>query len=153
MATVIKKEHVEFIRLVANGTNQSEAYSLTYPNKSLTKGTIKVESSKLAKKYAKEIAEAHQINKDIAEAANKDAIGKTAEMTILTSAKRQEVLSKMILKPDTSNVDIIKAISELNKMDGSHAPKQIEAKVENHVIPELNAEQIKALNAGIEKQY
>ncbi len=48
-------DHSVFINHVANGVNQSDAYILTYPNKVLTKGTIKVESSKLAKKYAKEI--------------------------------------------------------------------------------------------------
>lgn len=150
---VTPANHIEFIRLVSTGTNQMDAYKLTNGNSKVTEGAAKTGGSKLAKKYAKEIAEAHQINKDIVDVANKNAIVKAAEMTILSSAERQEILSLMVLDNKSNNTDKIKAIAELNKMDGSYAPSKVEAKVESHVVPDLNPEQIKALNDGIEGKY
>ena len=133
-------QHIEFIRLVANGLGNSEAYSLTYPNKSLTKGTLKVESSKLAKKYAKEIDEQRLINKSIVDLANKDTIVKTSEMHLMSVARRMEILSDIaegkipLNKPMVCDgvielvpivpdwMDRKSAIAELNKMCGDYAP-------------------------------
>ena len=133
-------KHTEFIRLVANGTNQSEAYILTNPNKNLTKGTIKVESSKLAKKYADLINEERERLRKVVEAANDSKVSEIAQMNIMGKAERMELLTKMAkgeLKIKTPFViagkimeypaeptasDRRAAIAELNKMAGDYAP-------------------------------
>ena len=136
-------KHTEFIRLVANGTNQSEAYVLTNPNKHLTKGTIKVESSKLAKKYADLIDKEREKLKAIVEEAQSNRVAEIAQMNIMTSAERMEFLTKMakgevkVKQPFVIGGKIMEypseptfaerraAIAELNKMDGSYAPTQV----------------------------
>jgi len=128
--------------LVAGGTNQSEAYVLTNPNKNLTKGTIKVESSKLAKKYALLINEERERLRKVVEAANDSKVSEIAQMNIMGKAERMELLTKMAkgqLKIKTPVViagkimeypaeptasDRRAAIAELNKMDGSYAPAE-----------------------------
>ena len=138
----ISAKHSEFIMLVAGGTNQSEAYVLTNPNKNLTKGTIKVESSKLAKKYALLINEERERLRKVVEAANDSKVSEIAQMNIMGKAERMELLTKMAkgqLKIKTPVViagkimeypaeptasDRRAAIAELNKMDGSYAPAE-----------------------------
>lgn len=133
-------KHSEFIMLVAGGTNQSEAYVLTNPNKNLTKGTIKVESSKLAKKYALLINEERERLRKVVEAANDSKVSEIAQMNIMGKAERMELLTKMAkgeLKIKTPFViagkimeypaeptasDRRAAIAELNKMAGDYAP-------------------------------
>ena len=142
-------KHTEFIRLVANGTNQSEAYILTNPNKHLTKGTIKVESSKLAKKYADLIDKEREILKVIVEEAQSNRVAEIAQMNIMTSVERMEFLTKMakgevkVKQPFVIGGKIMEypseptfaerraAIAELNKMDGSYAPTKLDSKNEN----------------------
>ena len=92
----IPKNHKEFIRLVADGTAQDEAYRLTSPNKSLTKATSRVEGSKLAKKYALEIQQAKEKASDIVEQANNDKDVQIALKSILTKAEVDAVNSSMI---------------------------------------------------------
>ena len=136
-------KHTEFIRLVANGTNQSEAYVLTNPNKHLTKGTIKVESSKLAKKYADLIAEQRDNLKKVVEEAQNSKVAEIAQKRIMSSAERMEWLTKLVdgtikakrpfvvggkimeYPEEPSHSDRVKALAELNKMDGSYAPTQV----------------------------
>lgn len=136
----ISSKHSEFIMLVAGGTNQSEAYVLTNPNKNLTKGTIKVESSKLAKKYALLINEERERLRKVVEAANDSKVSEIAQMNIMGKAERMELLTKMAkgeLKIKTPFViagkimeypaeptasDRRAAIAELNKMAGDYAP-------------------------------
>lgn len=136
-------KHQEFIKLVAKGTNQSEAYTLTNPNKNLTKGTIKVESSKLAKKYAELIAQERKRIKEIVQAAQDQSIATVAQMHILSAAERMEWLTKLVsgeikakrpfviggkimeYPEEPSHNDRIKALAELNKMDGSYAPQKV----------------------------
>lgn len=136
-------KHTEFIRLVANGTNQSEAYVLTNPNKNLTKGTIKVESSKLAKKYAELIAQERERLRKVVEAANDSKVSEIAQKRIMSAAERMEWLTKLVdgtikakrpfvvggkimeYPEEPSHSDRVKALAELNKMDGSYAPTQV----------------------------
>jgi hypothetical protein len=143
----VSAKHQEFIRLVANGTNQSEAYILTNPNKNLTKGTIKVESSNLAKKYADLIAQERDILKVIVEEAQNNRVAEIAQMNIMTSVERMEFLTKMakgevkVKQPFVIGGKIMEypsepsfserraAIAELNKMDGSYAPMQTKADI------------------------
>jgi len=135
----ISKPNLEFIRLVANGSSQTEAYSLSYPNKNLTKGTIKTEGSKLAKKYAQEIVKAKELNKSIVDQVNKDTISKVAKGSIISSVERMEILTKiakgeiplkkhMVCDGVIEEVEVVpdwmdrkNAIAELNKMDGAYA--------------------------------
>jgi len=134
------KNHHKFIQLVAEGEQLKNAYSLSYPNKNLTKGTIAVESSKLAKLYAKEIELEKKKVSDIIEASQKKTIAKIEEKRIMTIAERMEWLSKVALgeirvkqpfviagkimeyPAEPSINDRKAAIAELNKMDGSYTP-------------------------------
>jgi hypothetical protein len=143
----ISAKHSEFIMLVAGGTNQSEAYVLTNPNKNLTKGTIKVESSKLAKKYALLINEERERLRKVVEAANDSKVSEIAQMNIMGKAERMELLTKMAkgeLKIKTPFViagkimeypaeptasDRRAAIAELNKMAGDYAPAKTETTI------------------------
>ena len=136
----IPLKHKEFIKHIAEGESQSNAYSLTFSNKNLTKGTIKVEASKLCKKYALEIEQERKKLSDIVEQANQSKVAQIASMDIMTKAQRLEYLTKVIngeikvKKPivisgkimeypmETDMNDRLKALAELNKMDGSYAP-------------------------------
>jgi len=160
MATPSAKNQ-EFIRLVANGTNQSKAYTLTNPNKNLTKGTIKVESSKLAKKYAVLIDEERQRLRKVIEAANDSKVAEIAQKRIMSSAERMEWLTMMAdgtikaKRPfvvagkimeyyeDPSHADRIRALAELNKMDGSYAPAKTEVTISETQIFEIGGQKIK----------
>lgn len=136
----ILAKHSEFIMLVAGGTNQSEAYVLTNPNKNLTKGTIKVESSKLAKKYALLINEERERLRKVVEAANDSKVSEIAQKRIMSLVERMEWLTKLVdgtikakrpfvvggkimeYPEEPSHADRVRALAELNKMDGSYAP-------------------------------
>ncbi len=143
----ISKSHREFIRTVANGVPQSEAYRATVGNPKATIDSVKSKASNLAKKYAQEIAEAQQLNKDIAEQANKTAIGKTQESRIISAARRMEILSDIaeglipLTKPMVCDgviqevpvvpdwMDRKNAIAELNKMTGDYSPTKIDTTI------------------------
>ena len=147
---VTPSKHIEFIRLVSTGTNLMDAYKLTNGNSKVTEGAAKTGGSKLAKKYAKEITEAKQKHKDIAEQANINAIVKTSEMRIISAARRMEILSDIaeglipLTKPMVVDgaielipvvpdwMDRKQAISELNKMCGDYAPIKQEIKTESN---------------------
>ncbi len=133
-------KHIEFIRLVANGTNQSEAYRATVGNPKATISACKAKASQLAKKYANLIAEQRDNLKKVVEEAQKDKVAEIAQMNILTSAQRMEILSNIaqgklkVKKPfviggkvleypsEPDHTDIKNAIAELNKMQGDYAP-------------------------------
>lgn len=140
---MISKAHQKFIKLVAEGYQLKESYSLTFPNKNLTNGTIKVESSKLAKKYAKEIELEKKKVSAIVEESQKKIVAQIEEKRIMTIAERMEWLSKVALgeirvkqpfviagkimeyPAEPSISDRKAAIAELNKIDGSYAPTQV----------------------------
>ena len=56
----ISAKHIKFIKLVAKGTTYTEAYLITFHNKTVTKSTARVQGSILAKKYATEIQQAKE---------------------------------------------------------------------------------------------
>jgi len=118
---MISIKHQEFIRLVASGETQSNAYTLTYPNKVLTNGTIKVESSKLAKKYAKEIEEVVKRKAKAIESAHEKKDVQIALKSILTQAEVDAKLCEIILKTKFDG-DRLRAIEVYNKRFGSNAP-------------------------------
>lgn len=137
-------KHTEFIRLVANGTNQSEAYRATVGNPKATISACKAKASQLAKKYADLIAQEREKLKAIVEEAQSNRVAEIAQMNIMTSAERMEFLSKMakgevkVKQPFVIGGKIMEypseptfaerraAIAELNKMDGSYAPAKNE---------------------------
>jgi hypothetical protein len=152
----ISAKHTEFIRLVANGTNQSEAYILTNPNKNLTKGTIKVESSKLAKKYADLIAKEKKNIADIITSTKDSEVVQKALNDIVSQAEVDAVVFR-IFKPDElveeimiigGKAQVVKrkptqselqnAYDKYNKRFGSYAPTQtkIEIQKEQPLFPD-----------------
>jgi hypothetical protein len=136
-------KHIEFIRLVANGETQSNAYKLSVGKKGVSKQVSEVKGSQLAKKYADLIAEQRNNLKKVVEEAQKDKVAEIAQMNILTSAQRMEILSNIaqgklkVKKPfviggkvleypsEPDHTDIKNAIAELNKMQGDYAPTKI----------------------------
>ena len=140
-------KHSEFIRLVADGVNQSEAYRLTYTNKDLTDLTTRVEGSKLAKKYQTEINQERERLKKVIETAQDNKLAEISEKRIMDSVERMEWLTKLVdgtikakrpiviageiieYEEEPSHTDRVKAIAELNKMDGSYAPTKTESTV------------------------
>jgi hypothetical protein len=136
-------KHTEFIRLVANGTNQSEAYRATVGNPKATISACKAKASQLAKKYADLIAQEREKLKAIVEEAQKEKVAEIAQKRIMSSAERMEWLTKLVdgtikakrpfvvggkimeYPEEPSHSDRVKALAELNKMDGSYAPTQV----------------------------
>ena len=102
----ISSKHIEFINLVVKGVSQQEAYILTSTNKHLTKPTARVEGSKLAKRYAKEIQERKEIDASIVtDAANKyEAI--SALKSVVEQAKADAKVFR-ILGDDDNVEDVI----------------------------------------------
>ena len=142
------KKHIEFIRLVANGETQTEAYRVTCGNLKVTSKVAKVKGSQLAKRYAQEITEVKQKAQKVVELANESKEAKNALKAILTQAEVDATLSKIIrgedecekilviggkaqiiktCKPDHS--DKLKAIDLYNKRFGSNAPTKQEIKI------------------------
>jgi len=135
----ISPKHTKFIELVANGISQDKAYIEAIAQKKVNGNTARSKGSILAKRYAKEIQEHKQLVKQAINNATSTAITEMAEMNILSTAERMEMLSKIakgevkIKKPfviagkimeypsEPDHNDRTKAIAELNKMDGSYA--------------------------------
>lgn len=143
-------KQIEFCKLFANGESASNAYRLAFKSKS--EGTCKVNASKLLKKpeIASKIAEFQKHNANIVSKANEIAAEKLAEGEIADKIERQKLLTQIMrgdvkIRADkfffdgktgavvTQEVDElpdhaarIKAIAELNKMDGSYAPSKTE---------------------------
>jgi hypothetical protein len=139
-------KHIEFIRLVVNGTNQSEAYRATVGNPRATLSSVKSKASNLAKKYALEIQEEREKLRNIVNQANESKVAKIAQKRIMGSAERMEWLTMLVdgtikakrpfvvggkimeYPEEPSHSDRVKALAELNKMDGSYAPTKIDLK-------------------------
>ena len=145
---IISAKHQEFIRLVAKGVNNMEAYksiqSITKHNQSITKGTAKAQGSKLAKKYALEIQQAKEKDAKLIEGVKDNETLKTALNGILSQAEADLINSKILngtlevekiviiagkaqkimVKP--SHSDISSAYDAHNKRFGSNAPVKTE---------------------------
>lgn len=138
----IKENHLRFIESVAKGETYYNSY-VSICKKSIRKNAAEVQGSRLAKKYANEIESARKVNSEIAEAAKVKAITDNVTAQILSASQRMDYLTGVIngkktipkiIVVDGSSVEIqvqanhierIKAIAELNKMDGSYAPAKI----------------------------
>ena len=139
----LPSKHTDFIRLVANGESQVTAYKVTCGNKEVTSNVAKVKGSQLAKKYADLIAEQRDNLKKVVEEAQKEKVAEIAQKRIMSSAERMEWLTKLVdgtikakrpfvvggkimeYPEEPSHSDRVKALAELNKMDGSYAPTQV----------------------------
>lgn len=140
----ISAKHIEFIDLVSKGISQQEAYLLTSTNKSLTKATARVEGSKLAKKYAKEIQLRKEKAAEVVMAANDETQAKEALKSIVdqanADAKIFRILSSddivediivvsgkvQIVKRKPTQSEIQKAYELYCKRFGSYAPNRTE---------------------------
>ncbi|MES2287754.1 MAG: hypothetical protein V4547_18845 [Bacteroidota bacterium] len=160
---ILPKQHTEFIRLVANGEKQKYAYSLSYPNKSLSSKTCEVESSKLAKKYAVLITqEQERLQKVITDAKDAEVV-KAAINGILSQAEVDKKLCDIINgdliritavdafgKTHTNEITStlsqrLLAIDLYNKRFGSNAPIKNKTEITGQLKYEApTAEQLKA---------
>lgn len=140
-------KHTEFIRLVANGTNQSEAYRATVGNPKATLSAVKSKASNLAKKYANEIQQERERTRKVIEAAQDSKVAEIAKKDIMSKADRMEFLTKVangevkVKRPfviggkimeypsEPDHTERMKAIAELNKMEGDYAPTKNETNI------------------------
>jgi len=122
-------KQIKFCELYVGGNNATDSYKIAYNSSNL--GTCKVNSSKmLNNQHIKDkIKELQDFNKRITERAEQKNKDKEIEYKIATVLERKYLLTKIMLEKDINGIqtvigDKIKAIAELNKMDGSYAPIQ-----------------------------
>lgn len=156
MPKPISKNHRKFIDLVASGETLEKSY-LQSVNIKVTATSARQQGSKLAKRYAIEIAsERDKLSKAISQAHESEA-AKSALKSVLTKAERLEWLTKLVngeikakvpfviggkimeYPSEPSHSDRIKALAELNKMDGSYAPTKTDITVlkEQPLFPDV----------------
>lgn len=92
----ITAKHLEFIRLVANGETQSNAYKVSFGKLKVSKNVSEVKGSQLAKKYALQIQQARENAQKAIEQANKEKEAEIALKRILTQAEVDAKLCKII---------------------------------------------------------
>ena len=92
----ITAKHAEFIRLVANGETQSNAYKVSFGKLKVSKNVSEVKGSQLAKKYALQIQQARENAQKAIEQANKEKEAEIALKQILTQAEVDAKLCKII---------------------------------------------------------
>lgn len=152
----ISKNHKKFIDLVASGETLEKSY-LQSVNKKVTATSARQQGSKLAKRYQIEIAtEREKLQNAISHAHESEAVN-NALKSILSKADRLEWLTKLVngeikakqpfviggkimeYPSEPSHSDRIRALSELNKMDGSYAPVRNEVTVvkEQPLFPDV----------------
>lgn len=140
----LSDKHKEFIRLVANGSEQDKAYAATVGNNKVTKATARAKGSHLAKKYAIQIQqERERLQKVIQDAHDTDTV-KNALKSVLTQAEVDarlcDIINGKLIDMQLLNnqgkvykaqvtptiADITKAIDLYNKRFGSNAPTKSE---------------------------
>jgi hypothetical protein len=118
-----KKSHIDFCRAVADGMTYKDAYKAQVADKEgISEGGAEAAGSKLAKKYAEHIIILKQRVSAAIDTAHEQSAVKTALKSVLSKAERMQKLSGFADDDKINIQDRIKAISELNKMDGSYAP-------------------------------
>ena len=85
---ILSIEHLEFIRLVANGMNQSEAYKATVGNPMATVDSVKSKASNLAAKYSTEISQQKQKHQQLIQQANETEASQNAQNKVLENASK-----------------------------------------------------------------
>lgn len=91
------KNHIEFINQIVKGSTQSEAYRISIGKKGISKPLCEAQGCKLAKKYAKEIAEAKLKAKSIVEEANNTKEAQIALKSILTQAEVDAEMCRIMM--------------------------------------------------------
>jgi hypothetical protein len=125
----LSQKHKDFINLVSNGSEQDKAYMVTVGNNKVTSATARVKGSQLAKKYAKQIELERKRISDIVNHVKDGELAENAYKDVLSKADRMKFLSGLVTT-DSEKIftgDKIKAVAELNKMDGSYAPTKVES--------------------------
>lgn len=141
------KDHIEFIRLVSGGMEYATAYA-TIRNLKAINANCKSQGSRLAKKYAKEIAKAKEKAAKMVDQAHGEEIVKNALKAVLTQAEVDAKLcdiirgeaeyediyvssyngsvynNVVIRKPN--HQEVLKAIDIYHKRFGSYAAEKIE---------------------------
>jgi len=97
----VTPEHTEFIRLVANGKNQSEAYMVTVGKNKVTLGTAKKNGSLLAKKYYLEIGLEKKKMADLINEVRNSEVVKGAIKNIVSQAEADEKVFRILGTEDT----------------------------------------------------
>lgn len=150
---MLTSKQLLFCKQIANGKNATEAYQLAFKTKN--KATCKSNGSKLLKQpaIAEKIKALQAESAGIIAKANNIAAEKLAEGEIADKIERQKVLTQ-IMRGDTKvradkffydgktgsvvsqeveelpdHAARIKAIAELNKMDGSYPPNKTQLEV------------------------
>jgi phage terminase small subunit len=154
---MLTSKQIEFCKQYINGLDASNAYSIAFNKEN--NGSIRSASSRLLKRKEIQsyISELQEQNKKIVEMANEKAKDTIIAGSIANSSERMMTLTKILrgelvinteqmtkdgpatitLSPEYN--DRIKAIAELNKMDGSYAPTQtkIELSKEQPLFPDV----------------
>lgn len=129
---IIPENHREFIRLVANGVTFEKAY-VTICNKSITSGNARARGSRLAKKYASEIAHEHKKVSDIVEAQRDSEVVKQAISGILSISEVDRKLCEIITNETSSEMAKLKAIDTYYKRFGANEPIKTETTLKGEV--------------------
>lgn len=135
------KSHIEFCRAVANGSTYKDAYKTYVATKnSLSEKVYEVEGSKMAKKYALHIQDLKKITSAAIDKAHENDAVNEALKGVMSKLERMQLLSDMAYgnvivrktipiggediqqECEPTHMDRIKAVAELNKMDGAYTP-------------------------------
>jgi hypothetical protein len=118
---MISIKHKEFIRLIASGETQANAYRLSIGKEGISKSACEAKGSLLVKKYAKEIQQLIEKKAKAIESAYEKNDVQIALKSILTQAEVDAKLCDIILKAKHDG-DRLRAIEVYNKRFGSNAP-------------------------------
>jgi len=136
--------HRKFINLVASGQTQALSYKLSIGKKGVSKAVCEVKGSQLSKRYADLITIQREKLSEVITQARKSEVVESALKSVLSVAERLEWLTKLVngeikakqpfviggkimeYPSEPSHNDRIKALAELNKMDGAYAVERIE---------------------------
>lgn len=136
-------KHIEFIKMIAKGRTQSDAYKVSFGKKNVSQGYAEKEGCVLAKKYTIEIQQAKENDAALVEAAHSSEVSKNALKEVLTVCEVDAQLSKLIkgeefevkrmngagkvwkakITPEAG--DILKGIQLYYNRFGSNAPTKV----------------------------
>ena len=137
---VIPSKHQKFIELVAAGNDQGKAYLKAIAKAGTSAASARQKGSTLAKRYAAQIQTERERVGKVIEAAKDSKVSEIAQKRIMSLVERMEWLTKLVdgtikakrpfvvggkimeYPEEPSHSDRVKALAELNKMDGSYAP-------------------------------
>ena len=115
----------QFVQNILQGMNQADAYRSAYPNNKMSDKTVWEAASRLMAN-SKVVARLSELR------------DKLANEKIMSAQKRMEWLTELIKNDDASNMDKLRALDILNKMDGEYVQKiQAEVQTETTISIEL----------------